>query len=130
MSSDPRNTNARRPDVGLRWAGRLLFATTAWLVTDLALQPGYATPARLFGSDKIEHILAFMALAVLARLGWPRQPIWAGGLILFSYGLGIEAMQATEQIGRTASVADVGADLIGIGLGFGIVAIFNRKLRR
>jgi VanZ family protein len=128
MSSDPRNTNARRPDAGLRWAGRLLFATTLWLVTDLALQPGYATPARLFGSDKIEHILAFSALAVLARLGWPRQPAWISGLVLLSYGLGIEALQATDQIGRTASLADVGADLIGIGLGIGIVALFNRKL--
>jgi VanZ family protein len=130
MSSDPRNTNARRPDAGLRWAGRLLFATTLWLVTDLALQPGYATPARLFGSDKIEHILAFATLAVFVRLGWPRQPFWVGGLILLAYGLGIEVMQATDFIGRTASLADVAADLIGILFGIGVVAVFNRQMRR
>jgi len=130
MSSEPRNTSATRPDASLRWAGRLLFLTTSALITNLALQPGYATPPRLLGSDKIEHLLAFMTLALLARMGWPRQPVWALGIILLGYGLGLEVVQAMEWVGRTASMADVVADFIGLVIGFVLALIISRRIKQ
>lgn len=104
--------------MGLRWAGRLLFLTTIILITDLALQPGFATPPSLLGSDKVEHIAAFFTLAMLARLGWPSFGWLVSGTILAAYGLGIEYLQSLDFVGRTASWADFVADLIGITLGF------------
>ena len=129
MSLETRNTDAARPDATLRWAGRLLFLTAIVLITDLALQPGYATPPRLFGSDKLEHLLAFMTLAMLARMGWPRQPVWALGIVLLGYGLGLEVVQSMDWVGRTASMADVAADAIGVLIGFGLTTLFLRFLR-
>tara|TARA_R110002126_G_scaffold91674_3_gene218063 strand:+ start:1175 stop:1585 length:411 start_codon:yes stop_codon:yes gene_type:complete len=124
-SGDPMKSGGARPDAGLRWAGRVLFLTTALLITDLALQPGLPTPPVIFGPDKIEHLLAFFVLTVLARMGWP----WRGWLmsgILVCYGVGIELVQGTAAIGRSASSADVAADLIGIGLGLIFANLFRQ----
>ena len=126
MSSETRKPGASRPDAGLRWAGQILFVTAIVLIADLALQPGHATPPRLFGSDKIEHMLAFMTLIFMARMGWPRLSVYISGAAVLGYGILIEILQATAWVGRTASVADVLADLAGIGLG---LFLFN-TLRR
>ena len=110
MQLEPRNTDAPRPDAGLRWAGRILFLTAIVLITDLALQPGFEMPARLFGSDKIEHVGAFLVLTLLAKMGWPTRSRILIGLILFLYGFAIEYLQSTSAIGRTASIADLVAE--------------------
>ncbi|WP_417488836.1 VanZ family protein [Maricaulis sp.] len=126
-SGDPRNSEAARPDAGLRWAGRVLFVTTGLLITDLALQPGLPTPPELFGPDKIEHFLAFFVLTMLARMGWPRRG-WITAIMLLSYGIGIELVQGATIFGRTASAADVAADLIGIGLGLVFANLFRQRV--
>jgi VanZ family protein len=125
-SGDPRNSGAARPDAGLRWGGRVLFLTTLILVTDLALQPGLPAPPELFGPDKVEHILAFFVLTALARMGWPRRA-WTMAILLLAYGVGIEFAQALATIGRTASAADVVADLIGIGIGLLFANLFTGR---
>ncbi|MGK0267394.1 MAG: VanZ family protein [Maricaulis sp.] len=122
----PRNSGAARPDAGLRWAGRVLFVTTALLITDLALQPGIATPPELFGTDKLEHMMAFFVLTVLTRLGWPQRAWLMAGLLL-TYGIGIELAQASSAVGRTASAADVVADLIGIAIGLVFSNLFRQR---
>ncbi len=113
-----------RPDAGLRWAGRVLFVTNALLITDLALQPGLPAPPEIFGTDKIEHILAFFVLTVLGRMGWPLRG-WLLTVVLIGYGVGIELAQDAIALGRTASAADVVADLIGIGLGLIFASLFR-----
>lgn len=130
MQLEPRNPDAPRPDAGLRWAGRILFLTAIVLITDLALQPGIEMPTRLFGSDKVEHVAAFLTLTLLARMGWPRRSGMLIGLILFLYGVGIEYLQSTSAIGRTASVADIVADLVGILLGLLFLALASAGLKR
>ena len=100
-----------------------MFLTTIVLITDLALQPGYATPASVLGSDKLEHIAAFLTLAMLSRLAWPTLSRWLPGGLLALYGLGIEYVQSMDFVGRTASVADFVADLIGIVLGFLVIRL-------
>jgi VanZ family protein len=123
---ETRNTGAARPDAGLRWAGRVLFVTTAMLITDLALQPGIPAPAELFGKDKLEHMMAFFVLTVLTRLGWPKRA-WLMASLLLVYGICIELAQASTAVGRTASAADVVADLIGIGCGLVFANLFRER---
>lgn len=98
--------------------------TNALLITDLALQPGLPTPPDIFGTDKLEHILAFFALTVLGRMGWPRRG-WTLTVVLVGYGIGIELAQGAFASGRSASAADVVADLIGISLGLIFANLFR-----
>ena len=129
MTTDPRNTGGARPDTTLLWSGRLLFAATLLIVTDLALQPGYDMPASVLGSDKLEHIAAFATLALLARIAWPRIPRWATAPVLMIYGAGIEIAQAMPAIGRTASFGDLAADAVGVTLGLAGAWFLNRITR-
>lgn len=129
MSPEPRNPGAPRPDAGLRWAGRVLFVTLLILVTDLALQPGFASPSDLFGRDKLEHIAAFFVLTVLARMGWFSLGNLLPGLVLLSYGIGLEYVQSMDFVGRTAAWSDVVADIIGILAGLIGFHIAARLLR-
>ncbi|MBR9825140.1 MAG: VanZ family protein [Alphaproteobacteria bacterium] len=127
MSPEVRNTHAPRPDPGLRWAGRVLLLTTLILVTDLALQPGHASRNTLLGPDKLEHIAAFFTLTVLARIGWPlRHWAWAA-IAMLSYGVTIEYLQSLDFVGRTASVFDVAANIIGIGFGVAAAELVKRR---
>lgn len=114
MTPETRKTGAPRPDMTLRWAARLLFVVAIVLITDLALQPGTALPPRLFGTDKLEHFAAFMALAVLARVACPNLARSITGIVLLVYGGGIEWLQDIGSAGRTASLADFLADGIGV----------------
>jgi VanZ family protein len=129
MSSEPRNNSDTRPDLALRWAGRVLFLTALVLISDLALQPGHAFPPDLFGPDKVQHVLAFMALTVLARMGWPSIHGGVIFVVLMGYGVGIEIAQSQPWVGRTSSMADIVADGVGILVAFVGLWIFSR-LRR
>ncbi|WP_300544030.1 VanZ family protein [Maricaulis sp.] len=107
----------------LRWAGRILFVAAIIVITDLALQPGHAMPATLLGSDKLEHLAAFAVLTVLAHIAWPGVSRWFTVPILVLYGIGIELAQASLTVGRTASLADLGADTLGILVGLGLLSL-------
>jgi VanZ family protein len=128
MSTEPKNTHARRPDAGLRWAGRVLFVTTSALVLDLAFQPGHASRPDILGFDKLEHIAAFFTLTVLMRIGWPGRAHVLQTILLMGFGLFIELVQATDMVGRTASWADVVADMIGILMGMAFSLFVGKRL--
>ena len=104
-----------------------MFLTTIVLITDLALQPGFATHPTMLGSDKLEHIAAFFTLALLTRLGWPTISRLITGSLLAIYGLGIEYLQSTDFVGRTASWADYVADLVGIALAFVVLRLIRPR---
>lgn len=114
--------------MGLRWGGRVLFVTMIYLITDLALQPGIPAPAELVGRDKFEHISAFFVLTLLARMAWP-QRVRIMPATLLAYGIWIEWAQAVEAVGRTASGADIVADLIGITFGVLLANLVTRLSR-
>ena len=69
-------------------------------------------PPQLVRSDKMQHMLAFGTIAFLGRLAYGR----ASALILFlacaAFGAFIELSQAMPFIGRDASWADLGADVV------------------
>ncbi|MEA1940784.1 MAG: VanZ family protein [Pseudomonadota bacterium] len=111
----------------LRWAARIVLFVAAVVIADLALQPGLNLPGPMLGSDKLEHALAFLVLAILARVGWPGLPAWIAALLLMAYGLGIEAMQGAQDAGRTASLADLAADGIGVAAGLGLVRLVRGR---
>lgn len=104
-----------------------MFLTTIVPITDLALQPGFATHPTMLGSDKLEHIAAFFTLALLTRLGWPTISRLITGSLLAIYGLGIEYLQSTDFVGRTASWADFVADLVGIALAFVVLRLIRPR---
>ena len=67
-------------------------------------------------ADKLVHLAAYAVLSGLARLGWPK--VW-GGLIfagLAVFGIGIEVAQHTMNLGRTGSIVDILANLLGTAL--------------
>ena len=89
----------------------LTFAALALIVV-MSLRPSVSI-GDVPNMDKFVHFGAYAVLASLARLGWPK--LWGGwtflGLALF--GIGIEIAQETMNLGRTGSLADTAANLLG-----------------
>ncbi len=97
----------------------LSLAAIAWLA--FTSQP-YPVPA--FTSDKLNHFIAFTELAVIIRLGWPALHLAIPFLTLLSFGLAIELGQAMVSY-RHFSMADLGADVAGIVVGFCLFPIIR-----
>lgn len=125
--------DVHRPDPD-RPAGRLTpgMLRTLWLVATvglvlaigvLTLSPMPNMPRGPGQLDKLAHMLAFFALVLPTALFWPR---WMAsvGLLGVLYGAVIEVVQ--PYAGRSAELADLFADGIGVGLGL----IVGAGLRR
>lgn len=103
------------------------FAVTLWVtmfvVYILAVSPAQRPQ---LGSDKLDHMAAFLTLAVLAGLAMPRLSVlWiAAGLAGFG-GL-IEFTQMIPALHRDASLNDWLADVAAIALGLLLVAPLRR----
>ncbi len=95
------------------WRAALMLSLLAILFLATTPNP-YPVPAS--ASDKVNHLLAFVELTLLARLAWPHLDARWPALALLAYGLGIEAIQAFLPY-REFSLADLAADGAGIGLG-------------
>ena len=93
----------RRP---LFWAA-LAFSYVA------AIWPGSGAPT-LGGSDKTDHVTAFVTLTLLAAMAYPQRSRLNKAAWLSIYGAFIELSQATSIVGRDASVADWIADSAAI----------------
>ena len=74
-----------------------------------------STPIDQFG-DKFAHMLAFAVLTVVARLAWPRTPIWIPALLLSLYGAAIELLQTIPALHRDSDPRDWVADTGAIAL--------------
>ena len=112
---------------GAAWTWRALLVLLLVAVSYLALAP--KPPAGVdTGWDKLNHVLAFTALALCASLGYPasrrtRQALLGG---LLAYGGAIELLQLSVP-SRSAEWSDLLADSIGIGAG-AIVATLVLRL--
>lgn len=105
---------------------------TVWLVSTIAialliafltLTPTPHLPNGNFHWDKLAHMLAFMVLVFPTAALWPRVAAWIGVLAV-AYGGAIEIIQPFT--GRSAELADLVADGIGVALGI----ILGTMLRR
>ncbi len=104
----------------------VLMCVAAWF----AFVP--ATPSvRLDDADKIDHLLAFVALGLAAsftgRPGLRRTLAVAAGLLL--YGGFIELVQ-TQLPTRQGDWADMLADGVGAAAGLALAALLRNALRR
>ena len=103
---------------------RVLFLIALLGVTTLAVLPGSALPAINLW-DKLNHALAFFVLALLLAAACPGLALLRQWLILLSYGVAIELLQAGLSY-RDASLADVLANVVGIALAALILVFFRR----
>jgi VanZ family protein len=81
-------------------------------------------------SDKDGHVLAFVTLSFIARLGWSRRSAIAIAVALVVFGIFIELSQATPIVHRDADVWDVVADLVGVIVGLVIGSLALIVVRR
>jgi len=92
---------------------RLLLALALIVISWMAVQPAPQIEM-VKVNDKVAHVLAFVALAFLADGGWPEKRFdWIPAIWLTTYGAFIEGLQSLIEF-RTASLADLVADVIGI----------------
>jgi len=89
----------------------------------LSVLPGQTVAPLFSWSDKLNHAGAFLVLAFLLMYGW-RLPWWRGSIYLLGYGVFIEFSQLFA-IHRSAELADVAADGVGIILGLSMYAIYR-----
>lgn len=76
--------------------------------------------------DKVQHMLAFFTLTVLAGTGWPRASLVRAALLLSLAGIGIELVQAIPDLNRDADWRDWLADSVAIMAALVPVAAFRR----
>jgi VanZ family protein len=107
-----------------KWLAHLLRLRPLWRFALLASVAAILFLATTSGplpipsapSDKVNHLIAFMELTLLVRLGWPQlKPLYFVPLLL-GFGMLIEIVQATLPY-RDFSLADVAADAAGIAAG-------------
>lgn len=92
----------------------LSFAALA-VVLVMSLRPALSLGG-ITHIDKVWHLGTYAVLSGLVRLGWPK--LW-GGLIfagLGFFGVAIEIAQHSMNLGRSGSIADTVANLIGTAL--------------
>lgn len=110
--------------LGCRAALLLALVTGTWL----AVMPVAGTPLESV-NDKLQHLLAFLLLALLLDLSLPgaRPAYWAWKLpLLAGYGLLIECVQYFLPH-RSFSLLDLAVDLLGLAL-YGLVRPALRRL--
>jgi len=95
------------------WRFALLLSVVAigFLATTSGNYPIPSAP-----SDKVNHIIAFIELTVLARLSWPNLRVIWFVPVLLGFGVSIEAVQANLPY-RDFSLADIAADGTGVLIG-------------
>ena len=90
-----------------------------------AVMPAKEAPS-FSSSDKVEHMVAFLTLAILAGFAYPRAGVLRIGLWLAAFGAFIEFSQAIPVLNRDASVYDWIADVAALGIGLLVVQPFRR----
>lgn len=105
------------------WPLRAAFLVCLAAILYLALDPRPVFAGA--SSDKLNHVMAFFALGVLLRLGWPRLRLVLALFALLGLGLMIEVLQ--HFIGRDAAFGDLLADAIGLLLAVAATSIFRLR---
>lgn len=116
----------RRSGPRLIWI--LLCSGVTLLILWLALMPAASAPSGL-GWDKLNHAGAIAAITGLAYLSFQPRCWAATAAFLYGASLGIliEILQATLTTGRSAEWGDVAADLIGAGIAWIMIRIYQRR---
>jgi VanZ family protein len=80
-------------------------------------------PPQVMGNanDKVQHIIAFATLSVLASLAYSRAGLVRIGLLLSAYGAAIEVLQAIPVLHRDSSFWDWVADTVAVAVTLAVV---------
>ena len=105
---------------------RVLFWVALLVSYVAAVVPQDMAPVLGPLSDKSHHILAFIVLGLLLRLGYQIN-YWYALLLLLGYGVAIEVSQLYA-VNRSAEQADVVADLIGSFIGLKLYKYLRRVI--
>lgn len=112
----------------LHWP-RVIFAVTLIGTLVAAFLPAASAPT-LGGSDKLNHIAAFITLSALAAWAWPRARLWWIAVLMSTIGGMIELVQAMPIVARDAEWADWYADTFAAVVALAIVAVLRRVRQR
>ena len=80
--------------------------------------------------DKVEHMLGFGSLALLAVLAFPRMPRWRIIERLSFLGALVEVFQSIPALGRDCDVKDWIADTIAVMVVVGVASLFSPRNSR
>lgn len=110
-----------------------LFLAAFWAAALFALVMGSlpqppAIPGR--PDDKVQHIIAFLTLASLAVLAYPRAALIRIGIGLSLFGALIELIQTIPALHRDAELADWVADTAAAAAVLVVIALVRRKTGR
>ncbi|MDE8654139.1 teicoplanin resistance protein VanZ [Novosphingobium sp. H3SJ31-1] len=107
---------------------KLVYFAGLAVILYLALAPN--PPAPVEASDKINHMLAFLALSLGGRVIWRGLSVWTLLAAMAVLGAGIELLQLAMGLGRDADVMDWIADMVatvaGLAIGTVVVMIVRR----
>src|SRR5687768_10625162 len=109
-----------------------LVRTTFWLAMGFALlMASLPKPPHLPGdpSDKVLHIIAFVCLAALAALAYPRTSRLKLFLGLSAFGVFIELVQLIAALHRDSDLIDWVADSVAAAAVLGAVYLWQRTRR-
>lgn len=106
----------------------LFFAALAFTLLMALLPHPPRVPLDSLG-DKVEHMLAFATLSVLAAFAFPGASLWRIGERLSFLGALIEVMQAYPLLHRDCSIFDWLADTVAVAIALLVVMAFRRSAR-
>ena len=107
-----------------------LFLIAFWGAALFALvMASLPKPPQLPGqpSDKIQHILAFVTLAALGALAYPRLSLLRLLLGLAAFGALIEVIQLIPPLHRDAQLADLVADVLAAAAVLGLAWLLRKR---
>jgi len=107
---------------------RLILAVTMAGTFIAAVLPAAEAPM-ISPSDKINHMIAFVVLTILAAWAYPRAHLFLLIAAMAAVGGAVELVQAIPFIGRDAEWADWRADVLAAGVTLIVVAV-GRAARR
>jgi VanZ family protein len=102
---------------------RAAFWAAAALSFIMAILP---QPPAVPAQDKLQHMAAFLTLAVLGALGYPRLPPIKLTILLALFGGLIELAQLIPALHRDGEVLDWMADIAAAAAGLFAVALWRR----
>jgi len=109
-----------RPELRYRRLWFILGVLLAGAITVVCLLPSSDLPS-LHLWDKLEHTLAWVALAFWFGSVVVRRDILWVGIALVALGGAIELLQGWMALGRSADIYDLLADSVGISIGLLLV---------
>lgn len=113
-----------------RLALQIAFVIACLIGVAYALMPmPPKLPTNSWG-DKVEHMLGFAALAVLALAAFPRMSRWLVVERLSFLGALVEVLQSIPGLGRDCDIRDWIADTVAVLVVVGLVALVSPRRRR